>query len=342
MNGRPLVRDIDYTIDYYLGRVSLLRPDTLSSQAQRVVVRYEENPLFAAIPTSIIGLASEYALGFGTIGFTALSQSQRSNFTRPTLGFEPQASVMAGISADFRWRLPGLATSLSRLAPRADSVRAPHLNLRAELAVSQPRQRGAQQAYLESFEGDGGVSIPLGDQQWEYGSQPSLGRALAAQLGTNLDQVRASTLAFQTNGTDRNGRAVVFRVNEIDTLTNLVGVGLAPPEQMLWLTLYPLAVGGLRDPASGRYRWTVGRQPVGRRWRSIRTTLGTGGGGVDLSRVEHIEFWTLVETDPTRRRHNPTVVLDFGDVSENSVLLQPDTLTVSGTVERTYTAEVVD
>lgn len=335
INGRPLVRDVDYTIDYDLGRVTLLRPDTLSTRAQRVVVRYEENPLFASIPTSIVGLASEYALGFGTIGVTALSQSQRTSLTRPTLGFEPQASLMAGISADFRWRLPGLASSLGRLAPRADSVRAPRLSLRAELAVSQPRQRGAQQAYLESFEGDGGVLVPLADPQWEYSSQPSLGRVLAAQLGHNLDLPRASTMAFQSNGTDRSGRAVVFRVNEIDTLTNLIGAGLAPPEQMLWLTLYPLAVGGLRDPTSGRYRWTVARPAAGRRWRSVRTTLGTGGNGVDLSRVEHVEFWTLVDVDPTRRRRNPTLVLDFGDLSENSALLQPDTLTISGT-DSTY------
>ncbi|MBV6522413.1 MAG: hypothetical protein MNPFHGCM_02561 [Gemmatimonadaceae bacterium] len=340
MDGRPLVREVDYTIDYDLGRVTLLRPDTLGIQAKRVVVRYEENPLFAAVPTSIIGLSSEYALGPGTIGIMALSQSQRSNLTRPTLGFEPQASLTAGVTADLQWRLPGLAKALGRVAPRADSVTTPRLHLRAELAVSQPRQRGAQQAYLESFESDGGVAIPLSDQRWEYSSQPSLGRALASRLGSVLDLSRAATLAFQANGTDRGGRAVVFRVNDVDTLATLVGSGLAPPEQMLWLTLYPLGIGGLRDPASGRYRWTAAHQPAGRRWRSIRTALGTGGSGVDLSRVEQIEFWTLVETDPARRRQNPLVVLDFGDVSENSVLIQPDTLSVAG-ADSSYTGRRV-
>ena len=36
---------------------------------------------------------------------------------------------------------------------------ASRLEVRAELAVSRPRQSGSQQAYIESFEGDGGVSV---------------------------------------------------------------------------------------------------------------------------------------------------------------------------------------
>ncbi len=339
MDGRQLTRDIDYTIDYDLGRVTLLRPDALGAVEKKVVVRYEENPLFASIPTSIIGLSSEYALNFGTIGVTALSQSQRTNLTRPTLGFEPQASIVAGVSADLGWQLPGLRARLQRWMPRTDTSRAPRLSVRAELAVSQPRQRGSQQAYLESFEGDGGLTVPLTDAQWEFASQPAVGHAAGA-LAPVLDLRRASTMAFQTNGTDRNGRAVLFRINEIDTLTTLIGAGVAPPEQMLWLTLYPLGIGGQRDPTTGRYRWQVGRAPSGRRWRSVRTPLGTSGAGVDLSRVEHVEFWTLVDTLPSRRRRNPTVVLDFGDVSENSVLLQPDTLLVTG-ADTTYSGRRV-
>ncbi|MFN8580101.1 MAG: hypothetical protein U0163_03875 [Gemmatimonadaceae bacterium] len=95
-------RDVDYTsIDYDLGRVTLLRADAFGATPRRVVVRYEENPLFASIPTSIIGLASEVAFSSGTVGVTALSQSQRTNLTRPTLGPEPQASLVAGVNADF-------------------------------------------------------------------------------------------------------------------------------------------------------------------------------------------------------------------------------------------------
>ncbi|MFN8580102.1 MAG: hypothetical protein U0163_03880 [Gemmatimonadaceae bacterium] len=108
---------------------------------------------------------------------------------------------------------------------------------------------------------------------------------------------------------------------------------MAPPEQALWLTLYPLAVGGQRDPGSGRYRWQVPSAPGGRRWRSVRTALGTGGAGGLVARGARRVL--DAGRSSTRRRRNPTLVLDFGDVSENSVLLQPDSLVVSG-ADSTY------
>ncbi len=56
VDGVPLVRDKDYSMDYDLGVVTFTRPDTLFPRPRRVSVRYEENPLFAAAPTSILGL----------------------------------------------------------------------------------------------------------------------------------------------------------------------------------------------------------------------------------------------------------------------------------------------
>src|SRR5690606_23175445 len=57
MNGVPLVKDVDYQVDYELGQVTFLRPDTLFRTPKQVSVRYEENPLFASAPTSIFGIA---------------------------------------------------------------------------------------------------------------------------------------------------------------------------------------------------------------------------------------------------------------------------------------------
>ena len=46
--------------------------------ARRVRVRYEENPLFTTIPTSIFGVTTQFAGEHGALNFTAISQSQRS------------------------------------------------------------------------------------------------------------------------------------------------------------------------------------------------------------------------------------------------------------------------
>jgi hypothetical protein len=332
LDGRPLLRGIDYDIDYDLGRVRLLTVDTLSTRPQRVTVRYEENPLFTSVPTSIFGLSSEWTLPFGRVAFTAIRQSQRTTFTRPPLGYEPQASMMAGLSASLGWSLGAVSRALARVLPGADSAATSRLDLRAEVALSQPHQSGSQQAYLESFEGDGGTSVNLLDAGWQYGSQPSLGARLTARLGAQtFDTTRATTLAFQNNGTDVNGRAVTFSIQQIDPSTILPGGAFAGFEQILWLSLYPLGVGGLLDPSTGIYRWRVANPPSGRHWRSLRTPLGPGGSGVDLTRAEQLVFWTLVDTSAARRGRNPVLVFDFGDVSENTVAFAPETLRVTGT-----------
>lgn len=337
MDGRPLVKGVDYEIDYELGRVQLLGADTLIARERRVVARYEENPLFATVPTSIVGLSSQWQLDGGQLALVAISQSQRTTFTRPPLGFEPQASVVAGLSASYGWQLPGLTRLLGTLpgAPEqagAPAPRAPaRLDVQAEFAVSRPRQRSSQQAFVESFEGDGGVTVNLLQSQWQYSSQPALGRVLGQRLGAaTFDTARAASLAYQNAGLGRDGRLVQFTFPDIDPQATLAGVGFAAAEQMLWLTLYPLGVGGLYDAAGERYRWLTGQRLPGRRWRSIHTVLGQGGSGagIDLSRAEQLEFWTLVDTVGIRRQRNPTLILDFGDVSENSVTFAPDTLSI--------------
>ncbi|HJU76188.1 MAG TPA: cell surface protein SprA, partial [Gemmatimonadaceae bacterium] len=334
LDGRPLLRDVDYTIDYELGRVQLR--DSLALRERRLVVRYEENPLFATVPTSIYGLAAQWTVPAGAISVSALSQTQRSTFTRPPLGFEPAANSVAGIHAALGWSAAPLSRALARWLPRADSTTPSRVELTGEFAVSQPRNRQSQQAYLESFEGDGGFSIPLVDAQWYYGSQPALGSRLSARFGAQVvDSARASTLAWQSSGTDRNGRAVTFTLPEIDPQVTLAGSGFAGPEPILWLTLFPQAVGGLYDLTSRTHRWLTPRVVGGRPWRSIRIPLGFGatggaGAGIDLTRAEHIEFWTLVDTAATRRARNPVIVFDFGDVSENSLVFAPETLTVAG------------
>ncbi|HEX6316237.1 MAG TPA: cell surface protein SprA, partial [Gemmatimonadaceae bacterium] len=329
IEGRPLVRHVDYEIDYDLGTVRLLTIDSLALRPRRVMLQYEENPLFTSVPTSVAGLTAEWMLPFGSLSFTAMSQRQRTNFTRPPLGFEPQASLVAGLGANLGWSLAGVSRQLARWLPLVDSAAPSRLEITAEVALSRPRQGGGEQAYIESFETQGGVTVNLLESQWQVSSQPALGTRLPTRIGAStLDTTRAATLVYQNYGTDVDGRAVTFTLPQIDPRATLAGGAISGFEQMLWLTLYPLPIGGIADPETGQPRWRVRGTPSGRRWRSVRTPLGTGGTGVDLTRGEYVEFWTQVDTSAFRRPQNPTLVLDFGDVSENRVAFAPESLVV--------------
>jgi len=347
MDGRQLVRGVDYQIDYELGRVTFARPDTLFPFARPVRVRYEENPLFTTIPTSIFGLTTQFAGEHGALNFTAISQSQRTTFTRPPLGYEPASALVAGVNGAFTFDAEPLGRLIGRSLPFRDSLAGPsRIELQGEFAVSRPKPNSQGQAYIESFEGGGGVPVSLVDNGWYFSSQPTLGTRLPARVGAGaLDLARAATLAWQSNGTDRAGNQVQFTIEQIDPQTTIVGTGLSAPETLLWLTLYPLGIGGQRDPTTGVYRWNVANPLPGRRWRSVRTSLGASG--ADLTGVETVEFWALIDTSVVRRATNPLLVLDLGDVSENSIAFSPETLFVgnrepgtgNGATDSTYTGK---
>ena len=324
VDGIPLIRGSDYTVDYDLGRVTFARPDTLFPRPRQVTVQFEENPVFAETPTSIFGATAEFPLANGSINFTAISQQQTSTFNRPPLGFEPAASLMAGVTAQMSFDAAPLTSLVSRL-PFGETTVPSRINLAAEFAASRPKPNSAGQAFIESFEGEGGLIVQLDESQWYYSSQPALAAQIPARFGAGtLDLSRAATMAWQSDGLDARGAAVRVRIDDIDPLTNIIGTGLSAPEPLLWMTLYPLSIGGLRD--QGAFQWTVQGAPAGRRWRSIRTPLGPSGS--DLSRIENIEFWAQIPVSRARRARNPVLVMDFGDVSENTVAFAPDTLRV--------------
>jgi hypothetical protein len=324
VDGIPLVRGTDYSVDYDLGRVTFARPDTLFPRPRQVTVSFEENPVFAETPTSIFGATAEFPLANGSVAFTAISQRQTTTFNRPPLGLEPAASLMAGVTTQMSFDASPLTSLVSRL-PFGETTVPSRINLAAEFAASRPKPNAAGQAFLESFEGEGGLIVPLDESQWYYSSQPALGRQIPARFGPQtLDITRAATMAWQSDGLDARGQAIRLSIEDIDSLTNVIGTGLSAPEPLLWMTLYPTAIGGLRS--EGLFRWTIPGAPTGRRWRSIRTPLGPSGS--DLSHIENIEFWAQIPVTAAKRGRNPVLVMDFGDISENSITFSPDTLRV--------------
>jgi hypothetical protein len=106
---------------------------------------------------------------------------------------------------------------------------------------------------------------------------------------------------------------------------------------VLWLMLKPDTMMGLAD-ANGNPNWLrPGSSSNARnatRWRSITQTLSTTG--VDLSRVEYLEFWVWEDNRRTARAHRTAALFDFGAVFEDGLAFIPDSFTVSPTGDTTY------
>ena len=334
--GRALTRNVEYTINYEIGQVTFLNPDSLFRQPTQVSVQFEENQAFAVAPTSIYGLTARYDLGdHGSISALGIYQNQRTTFTRPPLGFEPQSNLVAGVTGNFRFeplRLTRLLNALPMVHTEAPSL----VTLDAEVATSRPSPNVVGVAYVETFEGEAGLFLPLGENQWEYGSRPGSAHGLT---GTGIDPVLgfsdndAVPLTWQNLIPTAGGQTFQLRSQDIDPSILVQGTGQAS-ETVLWMALHPDTLGGLPDPQNFKPRWVLPHNPGRPRWRSISQPLSATG--MDLSRIEFLEFWVLEDNASRFRNSGASVIFDFGTVFEDAVDFVPTRFTTAGR-DTTYT-----
>jgi hypothetical protein len=321
---RQLARGRDYEMDYALGQVTFLNPDSLFVGPTQVRAEFEENQLFDDAPRSILGFSGTYELGSaGNVSAIGIFQRERTVSTRPLLGLEPEALFVGGLSADLHFRPNGVTRFLDGLPLLSTSVPSA-LDMNGEVAFSDPNSNRTGTAYLEDFEQQQSTRISLAERNFQMSSAPSSGLGLpGSHLGRSgdFDPSDAVSVVWQNLIPSSTG-LVQFSPQEIDSTIVLTGTGVAV-ETVLWLTLKPDTVGGAPDPTTGDPRWFRPHSP-GPRWRSMTQPLGGGAGvGVDLSRVEFLEFWVLEDQARSAVAQDAYLVFDFGTVFEDAVDFGP-------------------
>ncbi len=330
-----LVRNVDYTINYDIGQVTFLHPDSLFALPQTVTVQYEEQPSFAAAPTSIYGLQTRYDFGrHGSVSALGLLQQQSSNFTRPPLGFEPSSNFVGGLSGSFRFEPQGLTRLLNYL-PLVRTAVPSTVTLDAELATSRPSPNQTGTAWIETFEGGSGTFLPLNESSWDLGSRPASAHGLDPATGIDptagFQDANAASLVWQNLISTSTGY-VQYTSGQIDPAIVQQGTGQSY-ETVLWMFLHPDTVGGLPDPNTYRPRWVL-PHTAGPRWRSMTLPLSTTG--QDLSRVEYLEFWVFEDPKLRARTAGATLVFDFGRVYEDAVSFVPTSFRVTPQGDTVY------
>ncbi len=329
-----LTSGTDYTIDYATGQVQFKNADSLfQGGVSQVRAQFEERAAFTVAPTSIYGLAARYDLGTtGQVNFTGLFQKEQSTFNRPPLGFEPSSSFIGGLSTELRFQ-PAWLTRAADALPGVRTDAPSFLNVSAELAVSKPSPNRFGQAYLEEFEAEAGRFISLAQNSWQWGSVPTAVRG-AEPYGVvgAFDPANAAFLTWQGlpyNVRNNSYEAVQFLPQDIDPTIRLAGQ-TQTAEPVLWLMLKPDTVLGLANnrpgsPSFGLPNWVRPSQNAPR-WRSITQTLSPTG--IDLSRVEFLEFWVWEDGSRVAKANRTAILFDFGSVFEDALAFVPDSFTV--------------
>lgn len=302
LGDRLLVRDLDYTIDYTIGQVTLNEPEILFATASEPVVRatWEQKAIFQVTPTSVFGFNGGIQAGsYGGFNILALRQSEQALVNRPQLGTEAAAITLSGLSMDFDFPAGGIDRFLERI-PGLRLGRGSRVGLEGELALSLPNPNIRSDAFLDDFDASNERALSLDAPDWVLGSTPAFRDGAETIFPLPLNESRAGRLVWQhtwvVRGPGQDGVGVFAGfLPEVDVDRQIHVTGSQARESGMVLTFTPSA-GSATEPS----------------WRSMTSSLSTTG--MDLSKTESLEFYAA-DGDSL------SLVIDLGAVGEDGMFI---------------------
>jgi hypothetical protein len=287
LGGRLLERGVDYEIFHDLAQLRLLGPAQVAAREPGAHLRatFEEPPLFRVPAASVLALSARRSVGdLGEVRLLGVTRTERPLERRPQLGAEPTTLMMGGVGADLT--LPsGWLDRVLGTPPGGSELR-----IAGEWALSAPDPRGTAVGYIDDFEDEAEIPVPLVRQAWRLGSAPLRAPLDPALMPGGFDPASAAPLAWQHEYRLPSGKVVgPLRAAQIDAELRVAGAALEAP--LLHLTL-------------------AGEEGV-RGWRSVTTVLAARGR--DLRQQEFLEVYVRGGAS------GDALVLDLGTVSEDAL-----------------------
>ncbi len=154
--GTRLAENVDYTVDYSMGRVKILNTGLLESGTP-IKVSVESNALFAIQQRTMLGTHLNYKFSDNfNIGGTVLRLTERPLTQKVNIGDEPLANTMLGLNTNYNTELPFLTSWVDKL-PLIQTKAPSSLDFTGEFAQLLPGKSKAIMnsgtAYIDDFEG---------------------------------------------------------------------------------------------------------------------------------------------------------------------------------------------
>jgi len=325
--GTPLREQVDYTVDYTFGKVTLLNDGILSS-GKTINITYEQQDPFAFQTRSLLGTRLDYKLSedinFGT---TVLYYNERPLITRNLIGSEPAANWQYGLDVNLR-KNSRLLTKMVDALPFLETKEQSNITVNAEFAQLLPGTsnivEGDGTSFVDDFENTATPYSLLNPVGWKLAHTPADTRFdLSASLGAKDDRgagFRRARLAWYQIDNLFYRESSPYKPDNITSadLENHYVRPVLPQEifpykdpyvgnfyeQILDLAYYPSERGPYNYNTDLNADGTL-KNPQNN-WAGITTAIRTEV-DFDKSNVEYVEFWLM---DPFI--NNPKGQIDDG------------------------------
>lgn len=183
LDGRPLLINVDYTVDYIIGQVVIRNAAALVPGAN-LSIKFEQNDLFQLASKTLLGARADLTLGPTTaLGFTIMNLNQQTLSDKVRLGEEPSNNTIYGIDGGTSVNLPFLTRAIDAI-PGLSTKEPSSLKVSGEVAFMRPNpntlastipsDRGQGVAYIDDFEGARRtIPVGIGYAGWTDASPPA-------------------------------------------------------------------------------------------------------------------------------------------------------------------------
>ncbi len=311
LDGRTLTRDVDYTIDYLFGEVTL-KGDAAASMTpdSQISVDYQYAPFLGGGNSSLLGLNLSYTFGpTSRMSTTWLYESNQVVGHKAKLGEEPSRTLVGNVNGQFAFK-PDLLTDVANLISRRHTDRESDVRLSGEFAISLPNPNTFDEVHVEDFEGiDSSDLMPISRLSWQRSSVPV--HPLGLQVTAGDPRYGDYAYLFDRDYTPESRQETRWFLPKNTVQRQHLNPELKEAEareaqQVLQIHMRTADEDGddIRDD------WDEDD------WGGIMRGLGKAG--IDLSKAQFLEFWVNdFRHDVLGSDRTGTLHFDFGYISED-------------------------
>lgn len=343
--GRKLEENVEYTVDYNLGRVKIIDPGLLESGTP-IRISLESNSLYNIQTKTLIGTHLDYRFSDNfNVGATVLNLTEKPLTQKVNIGDEPISNTIWGINTSYRTESQFLTTLIDKL-PFIETKETSSIMFDAEFAQLIPGHSDVIEeegnAYIDDFEGSE-TSIDLKNiNAWVLASTPQGQNDIFPEGGLQNNLAYGYNRAhlswykidpiFLRNGSstpdhiardpETQSSHYVREIFEKEIFPNVDYENNVPTAlQVLNLAFYPSEKGPYNFETTGEPGISDGlnsdgtlRDPASR-WGGIMRKIQSSD--FDEQNIEYLEFWVMDPFVYDTMSNGGYLYFNLGDISED-------------------------
>lgn len=308
--GQVLTENVDYSVDYSLGRVKILNQGILNS-GTAINVSYENQSIISTQTQTLIGTHLNYEFNKDfNIGATVIHMHERPLTNKVAYGDEAVSNTMLGFNTEFKKDLPFITKAIDAL-PLVSTKEKSSISFEAEIAkLIAGHSNSINAAYIDDFEGSSMSYDIKAWTAWSMASKPQGQDDLfpnSDKLNDYSQNYDRAKLAWYTidplflrnitttpkhikNDPEQQSNHYVREVYEEELYPNKESAyGESTNISVLNVAYYPNEKGSYNYTTDLDYNGNL-RNPEDN-WAGIQRALDVTD--FENSNIEYIEFWML-------------------------------------------------